>query len=296
MASHIATPTSSNMEHGRVERRVAVRLPTLDSRQPLPEQVQGPMPEPEYPEVVSSEPPSFTLASTTGSIAQTPRVNVSWKSEKGEKERLIVKRPNTRGTRGRGDPRNVGMRRARERIELEKRIEQQKMTEQQEMRDILTPGLTRERTVVLRGRGQSKLVPSSAGDSPDDSPELPRNPTFTQHHPHTSPNQRRTQANGKVIMIHGPPSSTGRRNNIFQRPSPQLPRVTMQQTYSGPVVRRLDDWTHWVELSVRLYGLPTNITTRDIWACLSKEGSILTIELFEDSRGVREGKGRVRFS
>lgn len=292
------------MDHGKVQRRVAhVRLPILDSRQPLLEQVRGgPVAAPAYPEIVSSEPPSFTLASTLASTteksATTPRVNVNGKSNAAEKEHLIVtRRWNTRGTRGRGDPRNEGMRRARERLELARRIEQEPMSQQEQVRDRLKSRVTRERTVILRGRGQSRFVLSNPGDSADDSPEHARRPTFFQHHPHTSPTQRRTQANGKVKMIHGPPSSTGRRNNIFQRPSPHSPRATMQQMQSGPVAQRPDDdWTRWVELRVIMFGLPINVTTRDIWRCFSKEGSILKIELYEDNRGNREGKGRVCFS
>lgn len=297
MSADIPTLTRPFVDNGKVEGRVAaVRLPILDARQPLRAQGRGPMAQPEHPEVVSSEPLSFTLG-TSGSRTPKPRVNVGWKPRNGEKEHMMLpKRVNTRGTRGRGDPRNEGMRRAREQFELEKRVEEQRLTQQQEARERLTSTMTGEHTVVLRGRGQSEFVRSSLGDGPDNSPDPPNDPSFTQHHPHTSPTQRRTQANGEVIMIHGPPSSTGRRNNIFQRPSPQAPRVTMQQTQSGPVMRRPDDWTHWDVLSVKLSGLPTNVTTRDVWTCLSREGCIQTIELFEDNRGNRDGKGRVRFS
>lgn len=294
MGPDTSTPTSTSVSYEKREGRLAaVRLPIRDSRQPLREPERGPIGEAAHPEVVSSEPPSFTMVSATGSSAPTPRVNLDWMSKNGDQEALsVTKRLNTRGTRGRGDPRNESMRKAREKV-----MEQQRLREARQLRDdrpISSP--TREPTLVLRGPRQSDLVMSSLGDSPDTSPDHPCNPAFVQHYPHTSPAQRRTQANGKVIVIHGPPSSTGRRNNIFQRPSPQLPRATMQQTPSGPVMRRPDDWTHWVEISVKLFGLPTNVTTRDIWRCLSTEGCIMTIELYEDNRGTREGKGRVRFS
>ena len=284
-----------------------MRLPILDPRQPLPQQGRGPglMPDPEHPEVISSEAPSFTSVPTSGNLPPTPRVNLKWKEGTGEEQSLrVTKRFGTRGTRGHNDRRNKSMtrerKREREEFELERRLTQQRMSQQEQVREDLRSIMTREGTLALRGRGQSKSVLSSAEENPDDSRDLPRQLSFTQHHAHTSRTPRRTRANGKVITIHGPPSSTGRRINVFQRPppqpAPQPARATMQQIPSGPVMRRPDDWTHWLELSVKLTGLPPNVTTRDIWRCLSREGSILTIELYEDNRGNREGRGRVRFS
>ena len=297
------------MYHRRLDGRVApVRLPKSDPRQPLQEQEREWMAEPEHPEVASSEAPPFTVISTTPTHAPAPapaphvtvNLSVTSKSDtcKGEEEAskfTCTKRITIRGTRGRGDPRNEGMKRAREHYEREK-LEQQRMTQEQAHDWQKRKMTAKEHTVILRGRGQSRFGLKSTQDSTEDSPDQRRDTTFPQHHSRTSPTGRRTQTNGKVIMIHGPPSSTGRRSNVFQRSPPQAPRVTMQQTQGGPMVRRLDDWTHWVELSVRLFGLPTNVTTRDLWRCFSKEGSIATIEIYEDNGGNRDGKARIRFN
>ena len=60
--------------------------------------------------------------------------------------------------------------------------------------------------------------------------------------------------------------------------------------------RRLeDDWTKWVELGLKISGLPPSTTTRDLYRCFSKEGNIVLIELYENTRSEREGTACVRF-
>ena len=56
-----------------------------------------------------------------------------------------------------------------------------------------------------------------------------------------------------------------------------------------------DDWTKWVELGLKISGLPPSTTTRDLYQCFSKEGSIVLIELYENTRSEREGTACVRF-
>jgi RNA-dependent RNA polymerase len=54
-------------------------------------------------------------------------------------------------------------------------------------------------------------------------------------------------------------------------------------------------WTSWDSLSVSLHGVPPNLNTFTVWKSLTQYGTIDYIELFEDSKGQRDGKGRVRF-
>ncbi|KAL8929703.1 MAG: hypothetical protein Q9172_000260 [Xanthocarpia lactea] len=74
------------------------------------------------------------------------------------------------------------------------------------------------------------------------------------------------------------------------RPSPATPRSL------DAVVRRDDDWTTRPELRLRLLGLPPDLDTRDLWSCFSPHGTVSQIEIFEDSRGVRDGAAKITFS
>ena len=56
-----------------------------------------------------------------------------------------------------------------------------------------------------------------------------------------------------------------------------------------------DDWTKWVELGLKISGLPPSTTTRDLYRCFSKEGNVVLIELYENTRSEREGTACVRF-
>ena len=56
-----------------------------------------------------------------------------------------------------------------------------------------------------------------------------------------------------------------------------------------------DDWTKWVELGLKISGLPPSTTTRDLYRCFSKEGNIVLVELYENTRSEREGTACVRF-
>lgn len=56
-----------------------------------------------------------------------------------------------------------------------------------------------------------------------------------------------------------------------------------------------DDWTKWVELGIRISGLPPSATTRDLYRCFSKEGNIVLVELYENTRNERQGTACVRF-
>jgi len=76
---------------------------------------------------------------------------------------------------------------------------------------------------------------------------------------------------------------------------PHRPRATNQRSSGGPIARRWDDWASSPEVQVKIFGLTANITTADLWKGFSKEGTIVTIELFEDGTGARDGKALVRF-
>ena len=164
-----------------------------------------------------------------------------------------------RGTRGRGDPRNEAMRQARQRYMDSKSAKE---------------------TGPVSGHGRN--TSQADGSSEKQYPSLSQG--------------RRTEDHGRSIPIHGPPSNL-RPNNRFMRPEPRASIASSQQPNNtrGPLAQRQDDWTHWLELSVKLSRLDPSITTRDLWMTFNKEGSVIGIELFEDHNGRRDGKARVRF-
>ena len=97
---------------------------------------------------------------------------------------------------------------------------------------------------------------------------------------------RRTPQGGPQIRIHGPPSSDGRPTNSFLRPAPRHP-VPRAQSDQG--------WPHWRELVIKVRGLPSSITTLELWRIFSKEGRIDFIEIFEDRQGIRDGGAKIRY-
>ena len=266
---------------------VPVRLPAQDLRQPslaVNAETQSPVP------------PAST------SYQNIPEIEVKQSGGSGREEiAQLIKRANQRGTRGRGDPRNESMKRARECYRREQLAKHHQQPKQQEYilqispptRDMAKIGLA----VTLHGRGEVKFSPNT---SCEDGRGFMQTPSRSSHHsplPRQPPSQRRTQPHRHLIPIHGPPSSLGRHNNIFMRPPPTASRGEPQHQHqiAGPLVRRYNDWTTWVELGVKVYGLPSNVTTRDLWTNFSREGSIATIQLFEDFKGNRDGKAQIRF-
>ena len=107
---------------------------------------------------------------------------------------------------------------------------------------------------------------------------------------------RRIPKVANSLTMNGSPSSMGRYHSNKSRPLPSPISGASHVRPSGPFARRQDDWTHWMELAVFLFQLPSNVTTKDLWLALKDEGQIVTIELFEDTTGTRNGKARVRFS
>lgn len=80
----------------------------------------------------------------------------------------------------------------------------------------------------------------------------------------------------------------------MSRRSPQKP-PPKRTARPVEVVRREDDWTTRPELRLRVLGLPPDISTRALWDSFSPHGAVSQIEIFEDSRGLRDGSAKVIF-
>jgi len=80
---------------------------------------------------------------------------------------------------------------------------------------------------------------------------------------------------------------------------PFYPSSTGQFTYSkgsnGPTRNGHEDWRSWVELGIRIFDLPASTTTRDLYKRFSQEGTVVYIELYENTKGQPDGKACVRF-
>lgn len=126
-------------------------------------------------------------------------------------------------------------------------------------------------------------------------PAIPSSPSVGSTRPGVL--SKRSQLNRSATGARTVTSSPGRSVHATRRPSPHGLVAPPYQHYpqNGAVARRQDDWTTWIELSVRLQYLTPNVSTCDLWKALSKEGTIIIIELYEDNRGNRDGKGVVRF-
>ncbi|KAI9703299.1 MAG: hypothetical protein M1836_007865 [Candelina mexicana] len=142
--------------------------------------------------------------------------------------------------------------------------------------------------------------PVAIGQSPDihfggdgTSDEMTVRPTYRVYRygevtpPRGPAAQRRNPVQRNLLPISCSVSSHGRPANTSVRSAPQ--------DRGRYVVRGDEDWQTWVEIGVKVFGLPTNSTTLDIYRLFSKEGSIETIEIFENTRGIREGNARIRF-
>jgi hypothetical protein len=91
-----------------------------------------------------------------------------------------------------------------------------------------------------------------------------------------------------------------------QTPHPPLPsRPPQHQTgRHGPKQRPsqaplnpqlVPPWKLWDSVAIRLANVPKGANTFTLWQSFSKEGSICSIDLFEDFHGHREHKGKLRF-
>ena len=63
----------------------------------------------------------------------------------------------------------------------------------------------------------------------------------------------------------------------------------------GNLTRRQGDWTTWDEVRVKIFGLTPAVTTQDLWRAFNSKGFLFKIEIFEDSRGARDGKAQLWF-
>lgn len=86
-------------------------------------------------------------------------------------------------------------------------------------------------------------------------------------------------------------------NNISQtRPSiADMPRQIHSQP-GGPILKELQAWQFWPELTVKVSNLPSDVTTWHLWKEFAKQGNVVYIEIFESRQEYPERAAKIRFS
>ena len=196
-----------------------------------------------------------------------------------------------RSTQGRGDSRNAAMRQAKLRYEQEKLALQQDQQNPAESLSVYPGSLGHGFGGTRSVAGITNVHRASFNPDQQYRPAQQRNRSANAH--------RQFQSSDSPTAVHGSRFSAVQNDNIHphQHPSKHRPNGSFpyQQQPSYSVVRRPDSWSTWLELRVKVYGLPTTVTTLDLWNAFSQEGSIDAIEIFEDSKGARDGKASVRY-
>lgn len=110
-----------------------------------------------------------------------------------------------------------------------------------------------------------------------------------------------THLHKRPFIMSKVPSSSSSHPNRTPREYRQLRQFPGSNYRASPVGQdqistRVEDWTTWGEVTIKVSHIPLNATTKDLWTAFKREGQIVTIELFEDTTGRRDGNGRVRFS
>lgn len=54
-------------------------------------------------------------------------------------------------------------------------------------------------------------------------------------------------------------------------------------------------WKRWESVAVNIYRIPREASTWTLWEAFSREGSICSIDIWDDRHGERGSNGRVRF-
>lgn len=87
------------------------------------------------------------------------------------------------------------------------------------------------------------------------------------------------------------------RSRDFGRPGQGTSRQPQNSSrlQQQPAQLLLAPWTFWDTVAVNLFNLPREINTRILWQAFSSEGYVSSIDLFEDSHGNKDSRGKIRF-
>ncbi|KAL8972119.1 MAG: hypothetical protein Q9183_000713 [Haloplaca sp. 2 TL-2023] len=135
------------------------------------------------------------------------------------------------------------------------------------------PFTLHKRLSSLLAVNASSLLPSLDLDSPEIKVKLPRYPAMRTRYPAETFKKPALDAMIRPVSTMFP-----------ARDRPQ-----------GPIARRDDDWKTWLELRLKVVGVPPDITTHELWTCFSRYGTVSQVEIMENSKGIRDGVARITF-
>lgn len=146
----------------------------------------------------------------------------------------------------------------------------------------------------------SSLSPSPLS-TPSDSSFFPTPPPEYQYSPLSSPPPPPLPPSSSSSSSSGFSSrmrSNRRYNPSFRgrgRPPLVAPPKLAQQALPQLAASIIPPWRLWDTLAVNLTNVPVEANTLVLWRAFQKEGLIFSIDLFEDSHGKRENRGKIRF-
>lgn len=326
VAHHVFIPAlvpESSVAFATIQTVAEVRLPIIDERRPENDASEAELLPPDSAQHSSSSQPS---SSSSSSLQASPAV--SYSSDQPDladnislsSTELISKhvnsssseeaRPKGSAVHGKGpcqaktlpNAPSQGSPRCRERegnryegLKLARqRYQQEKAARQQQTQPIKGSRVSskvehREDTLPV-----ALTLPQSKPASSIETPPFPipkpmvRLPGQQSVMPHSKqPSTRGGDARGSSMPF-------GSRRVNYQRP---FSRPFNSRPYPANSTGRYNapDWTTWQDLTVKIHDLPATATTRDLYRCFSRQGNIVRIELYENTRGERDGKASVKF-
>ncbi|EAW09273.1 putative RNA-directed RNA polymerase (Sad-1) [Aspergillus clavatus NRRL 1] len=90
-------------------------------------------------------------------------------------------------------------------------------------------------------------------------------------------------------------SSQNLQQNTRQKTPLQAPRRQQPLRASRHPAALNALWKQWESVAVNLFNLPPETDAYTVWQAFSKEGRVLSIDIFEDIHGNKESKGKLRF-
>ena len=287
--------------------KASVHLPNTDGRQPLEKRASDL--EATSPATHSDQQSSFTPSLSSSYSSSSSFENHQRPSFEKDDQNVNEPRrdPFPRGSRGRGDPRNAGIRAAKLRYQQEKLARQEAAEKAHKASGVVphasvatssgsgSPPRSMDSlasTSSARKAGSQPVVrlPKQTSSAPYRMEPPSQNPSSSFLSHHTTPNKA-------IDGVHNQSSFNCAPDQSYHRPPPRpfdgQYYASNRAIHFGRAAQ--DDWTQWPELSLKISDLPPATTTRDIYKHFSQEGNVVVIELFENSRGERDGKAVVRF-
>ena len=289
--------------------KAAVRLPNTDERLPLEKRasdLEAVDAATESGQQSLFTPPLSSSSSSSSLEYHHPTV-LSSSNNHGQDVNEPLRDLSPQGSRGHGDPRNEGIKAAKLRYQQKKLATQQAAEAAHKASEgVLQANIA---TSLESGSPPSRMDSFSSTSSareagPQPVVRLPQQPSFVPHrmesnssNPSSSFVSQHPLPNERVNAVPNPLLSYGRSNdNSYRRSPPQQFHGQYPSNQAGGYRRsNHNDWTQWVELGVKIFDLPPVTTTRDLYKGFSQEGNVVVIQLYENSRGERDGTAVVRF-